>query len=846
MLRIALSTVRNRKGSMAGALTAVVLAVVLVIACGILLESSLRDPLPVSRLAAADIVVQARPSLTGSGNTSALLTERRRIPGSLAAELQTLPGVRAAIADRSFYLQVLDRDGQPATGDDGAETAGHGWQSAALTPYTLTHGHAPRKPDDVVVDAAMVTGPLRVGDRLRILTATTPLTVTVAGVASTPAVTRGSPRTAVFFRDDVAARLSGTGGDVDLIGIRTASGADPGAVAGAVRDVLHRADLQVLTDADRGQAESPADALGREDVVAGLTVFALLATFVAVFVVSSTLALSVQQRHRELALFRAIGGTPRQVRRMVAAEAVLVALAGFAVAAPISVGAAHLLQGLFARVGMVPDGMQLRVGWLPFVAGLAIALTTTQLAVFASARRASRIRPTDALREAAVQRRLVSWRKGLVGAATLVAGILAVSVSGGGRESSAPAATLLLMVAAALLGPLLAWPFARLLGLPFMAFGNGPGLLARANTRANLTRTASLAAPVMLAVSLICTIYFGKAILERQTAAQTAQRTTAAYVLQARSGPGLPAGVAADARRIPGVAHVAAALSTSVVVAADGANLRSFPAQAVDASTLAGAIDLGVTSGSLADLRGRALAVSADSAGSFGWRLGDHVHIWLGDGTPSTLRVAAIFTRPLGFGEIVLPRPLVERHVTQQLDDTVFLAGDPGVSRSAMTAHLRRFVSAHPTVEPATRGQYEHGLADSAAQRSLAVYVLLGVIAAFCALALVNSVVMATAERARELAMLRLIGASKRQVSRMVRSETLIVLCFGLTMGSLIALPGLAVFSHGVTGSPVDGVPIKGYFGLLAVYAVLGFAASALATRGAMRMDPVAAMSARE
>ena len=51
MLRIALSTLAARKGGMVGAFAAVSLAVVLVVSCGILLESSLRAPIPVERLA---------------------------------------------------------------------------------------------------------------------------------------------------------------------------------------------------------------------------------------------------------------------------------------------------------------------------------------------------------------------------------------------------------------------------------------------------------------------------------------------------------------------------------------------------------------------------------------------------------------------------------------------------------------------------------------------------------------------------------------------------------------------------------------------------------------------------
>ncbi|WP_308286025.1 ABC transporter permease [Streptomyces drozdowiczii] len=43
-----------------------------------------------------------------------------------------------------------------------------------------------------------------------------------------------------------------------------------------------------------------------------------------IIVVSGTLARSVQQRRRELALLRAVGATPRQVLRMIGGEAVLV------------------------------------------------------------------------------------------------------------------------------------------------------------------------------------------------------------------------------------------------------------------------------------------------------------------------------------------------------------------------------------------------------------------------------------------------------------------------------------------------------------------------------------------
>jgi putative ABC transport system permease protein len=371
-------------------------------------------------------------------------------------------------------------------------------------------------------------------------------------------------------------------------------------------------------------------------------------------------------------------------------------------------------------------------------------------------------------------------------------------------------------------------------------------VLARANTRANLGRVASVAVPLMLAVSLVCTIFFGKAILGQQTTRQTAQRTTADYVLGAHDAQGLPSDAATAARRVAGVAQASGSFATSVVVAADGTNPRAFPARAVDADTLGQVIDLGIASGSLTDLHGQTLAVSTESASLFGWHTGDRVKVWLGDGTPVTLRVAATYTRPLGFGEIVLPRQLVQRHVTHPLDDAVFVTSDDATDRSTLVAGLEGLKLTNPTLEVTTRAQYQSRLEDAAQQQSFAVYLLLGLIVAFCALAVVNAVTMSTAERAREFALLRLVGADKRQVRTMIRAETLIMVTFGLTIGTIIAAPGLAVLNHNLTGSAIPSVSFSVYVGLLAVYTFFAFAAGVVTTRLALRMNPVAAMTARE
>ena len=63
MLRIALQTLRARLGSVAGAFVAILLAVAIAAATGLLMAGALSAPGP-GRLAAADAVVRADPTVT--------------------------------------------------------------------------------------------------------------------------------------------------------------------------------------------------------------------------------------------------------------------------------------------------------------------------------------------------------------------------------------------------------------------------------------------------------------------------------------------------------------------------------------------------------------------------------------------------------------------------------------------------------------------------------------------------------------------------------------------------------------------------------------------------------------
>ena len=98
---------------------------------------------------------------------------------------------------------------------------------------------------------------------------------------------------------------------------------------------------------------------------------------------------------------------------------------------------------------------------------------------------------------------------------------------------------------------------------------------------------------------------------------------------------------------------------------------------------------------------------------------------------------------------------------------------------------------------------------DEAKRRSILAWVnrvLAGLIFVFTAIAAVNTLAMIALSRRRELALLRLVGATPRQVARMARWEAGLVVIVGIGLGAAIAGAALMPFSQALTGSSIPDV----------------------------------------
>jgi putative ABC transport system permease protein len=818
MLRLAILSARGRLGTFTGALIALLAASVLAMAWGMQLESMLRTHPPVERYAAAAAVVTGQQRV-GAGH-GVLLTERARVSSALTAQLAAVPGVRAAIGDVSVPARLGDR-----------VVVAHGWGSAALTPYVLSAGRPPTGPDEVV------TGyPAVLGARLPLAATEPARTVTVVGVALPRHPV--SQQTAIFLTDAEATRLAGHPGQVDAIGVLAAPGADITRLRAAAPGA------ELLTGDARGQAEYPQLQNTRHTLIPVTAAFGGLALFIAMFVVASTLGLSIQQREREIALLRAVAATPGQIRRMVAWEAGIVAVIGSAAGIWPGILLGRWLARALVRHGVAPQNFALHTDWLPAAAVIGCAVTTALLAVLAAGRRAARVPPTLALTDATLEPQLLGPGRIIGGLLALAGAVPLFTVSATTSTPATAAATseltaIFLVVAVGFLGPVVAYAAARLLAPPMAALSPVGGFLASANLGTATRRFSAASTALVLTVALSCTLLFSFSTIEHATDQQTQSGLTGQLAITS-AGPGLPAAALADARHTPGV-RSAVALTATTLGPSLGEARDTIPAQILSGGQ-GGGLDAGVTAGSLAALHGDAIALGRHRAAAAHARVGDRVALMLGDGTPAHATVVAIYSRDLAFGDALLAPELALSHQTTPLLGMILVQAD---HPAAVAQRLQALASLYPGLRVSDRASLA-----TASEADREMYRWFGPqfvaeIFAFTSIAVVTTLIMIALRRGRELALLRLVGATPRQVRSMARWEAALILAIGLGVGLAIAATALLPLGYAFNGG-LPYVPARPFAAIIGGTALLAILALSLPTRHALHARPIEAIGVRE
>ncbi|MFJ6075604.1 FtsX-like permease family protein [Streptomyces sp. NPDC093065] len=841
MLHLALRMAAHRITALLAVACAVLGGAALITATGVLTESGLRSQLPPGRLGGADVVVAAGQEFRPGGDLPVALPERATVPARLVGRLAALPGVAAAVGDIGFPAALVDARGGITPVAEDPKTAGHGWSSTTLLADPRVEGRAPSRAGEIAVDAG--TG-LAVGERVEaVANGRPPAAYRVTALVDAPGA-------GVYFADGTAAGLAdrdaGSGGPragtVDLIGLRADDGAG-GRVAAAVREAVAGTGLQVSTGADRGDAVAPGAGSARSLLILLAGSLGGIVLLITGFVVAGALGVTIAGQRRDLALMRAVGATPKQIRRLAAAQSTVVAAA--ALAPGVAVG--YLLAGRFRELladrDVLPPELPLTVGPLPALATLLLVVAAVRLSARCAAWRTSRMPATEAVAESRSEPRTPSRGRTLAGlllilgaCALSVVPLLSRTVLGASVTSIAG---ILAAIGLALSGPALVRSAGETAVRRLRPGVAAPTWLALSNVRAYALRLSGVVSPLAMGVVFVLTYTLTQTTVLAATAEDTRTGTLAQYELTAPALGGLPDGTLSAVRDVPGVRAAAPAGTTTVVWEYEELGdpaVESAPATVL-APDAGDVLDLGVRDGGLDRLTGATVAVSGEAARTRDAGLGKRVRLVLGDGARVDARVVAVYDRGLGFGPVVLSRELAAGHTTTGLDQRILVRTD-GTEEAGRG--LAALAADRPGLAVASTAPDVTG-ADTPPEvwiNLAVVVVLLG----YLLLSIANKLVAATAQRRTEIAALRLVGTTPRQIRAMMRREAAVVAAAALACGLLLSAVPLALLGQGFLGHPWPAGPAWLLPAVAATVALTSYLTTELPTRHALRTPPADAL----
>ncbi|MFK0204108.1 ABC transporter permease, partial [Streptomyces lavendulae] len=300
--------------------------------------------------------------------------------------------------------------------------------------------------------------------------------------------------------------------------------------------------------------------------------------------------------------------------------------------------------------------------------------------------RAGRVRPVEALRDAAVDAGAIPPSRLLAGAAVLLTGLgllgwsLVTDPGDALKRKAYILQPMWIIVGCALLAPLLVRPLTRLLTWLPARLPGATGLLARQNASVSLRRTAAVAAPVLITVALTGSLLGTVATIDEARATEVAA-VAGADLVAGGDGPLDPRFVH-RVRKLPG-AVTSASRSTGVTVLEEGTALITSEARAADPAGLAATARLPLVAGRISDLDDGSVIVNEE------WEtrtVGRRVSVWLGDGRKVSLRVAAVMRTGTGSnGVYVTPANAAGAPV-----DRIDVKISEGADRSAVRALLEK------------------------------------------------------------------------------------------------------------------------------------------------------------
>lgn len=543
-----------------------------------------------------------------------------------------------------------------------------------------------------------------------------------------------------------------------------------------------------------------------------LGAFVTVAMIVAALVSTSTFRIVFAQRMRELALLRAVGASRGRLARGLIVEGALTGLLASVAGVALAAGAGQLVP----LAGLAAPGFPLT----PALVVVLGSFVLTTLAVLAPAWSAAKVSPLEALRTSAVrdaQSRIgrPRWMLGLLMATGAGALVVLVVIDGlattqrptGMTEDLLLRTTIsgaLAFGALITLGPALIAPVLRLIGLPLRR--NTIATLAVSGVGGAPRRAASVTAVVALGVSLVIATLTGANTLQGLGKAEMASAYPADLEI---TGP-----VDAETLTGAGLTDVLPYRRTEITIN----GTLTMRATDLDMTKLRDLTDFQIDAGALGDMGPRRIILSTATASRLGLTAGSRADV---NGVPMT--VAATLFGGVPLGSALLHPSDVEGEPAGVLANGVEERVPAGLEVESLTDHRRAQENWFTSLVVVAVGL-------------LFLTVLIAVVGVG------STTALSVLERTRESGLLRAIGLTRGELSRLITAEAGLYGIVGSVIGLAIGIPyaWLAIISLGVEW-PLQ-VPFGPVSVVVVVLAALTAGAGLLPARRAARVSPVAAL----
>jgi len=573
------------------------------------------------------------------------------------------------------------------------------------------------------------------------------------------------------------------------------------------------------------------------------------------FIIFNTFRTVVVERRHDIGMLRALGASRGTIIGLFLAEGLLQGAAGTLIG---------MVLGYLMALGIVAILKPVYEQWLhmqlgaPVVApGLVVTTVSlgvgvTLLAGLLPALSAGRLTPLEALRPPTVEAE--ERRAGMgtfVGVALIVLAALALLW---GNLGLAALGALLFLIGLALVTPVLVRPLTSALG-PVVAAAfarEGTGLVAEGSLTRQPGRAAVTASATMIALAIVVTAAGLLTSMNGFTLTILRKTLGSDYLLVPpsvsvwSSNVGANKGLADRLRTVPGVGAV-----SSMRFAMAEANSKTVSVLGIDPAVFPKISGLNFQSGdprtAFDDLaNGRTLIANGIFASQAGLKVGGTVRL----STPTGAKEYRVVAIAGDYLNVKIPSVYIsQRNLRSDFNKTedIFIQVNlaPGAKREVVEPRLKTIAASYPQFKLISGQAYYDEIRQSVDGALGMLYVLLAVLAFPSLIALLNTLAIGVIERTREIGMLRAIGATQRQVRRMVIAEALLLAgigtLFGLAAGLYLSYASMFALSAG--GYPlVYSFPLGGLVAAIVIGLSFGALAALLPARQAAGLEIVRAL----